>query len=129
MLQFVFISFHYQHQHYTTFLPEAIFSLQNKSLRSSNYALPFFSNLINNSSIISYVKFFSVKILFCVNEIKFHLNFKDRINTFTNGRKGVCFPFPKKSSSEESLVVSLIIVQVHTPTFGQTPETICFNFD
>lgn len=30
---------------------------------------------------------------------------------------------------EESLVVSLIIVQEHTPTFGQTPETVCFNFD
>lgn len=46
-------------------------------------------------------------------------------------RENECFLlalFPKESHSEEPLAGSLIIELVHIPGFGQTPETVCFNF-
>lgn len=47
-------------------------------------------------------------------------------------RENECFllsPFPRNQTLlEEPLAGSLIIELVHIPGFGQTPETVCFNF-
>ena len=88
---FVFISFHYQHQHYTLPLSQMPLSPFKIKVHGLQNILCHFSNFTNNSSIMSLIKFFLWKLNLILMKIKFHLNFKNR--TFINGRKGICFLF------------------------------------